>query len=161
MKLNKFKTIAPAAALLLSASLSSCMADLDKGNIDPNVAHEADLTGLYSKCYAGLIMEGNDGNADFNINDGGKSTLIRNMYYFNELPTDESICWWSDGGLADISYNKYNAGTETLNYFYYRIMTNIAYENAYLNLDAAKEDKTRYAEVRVIRAFHYLLLLDF
>ena len=46
MKLNKFKTIAPAAVLLLSASLSSCMADLDKGNIDPNVAHEADLTGL-------------------------------------------------------------------------------------------------------------------
>lgn len=161
MKLNKFKTIAPAAALLLSASLSSCMADLDKGNIDPNVAHEADLTGLYSKCYAGLIMEGNDGSPDFNIKDGGKSTLIRNMYYFNELPTDESICWWSDGGLTDISYNQYNAGTETLNYFYYRIMTNIAYENAYLNLDAAKEDKTRYAEVRVIRAFHYLLLLDF
>ncbi|WP_440432440.1 RagB/SusD family nutrient uptake outer membrane protein, partial [Prevotella sp.] len=161
MKLNKFKTIAPAAALLLSASLSSCMADLDKGNIDPNVAHEADLTGLYSKCYAGLIMEGNDGSPDFTIPDGGKSTLIRNMYYFNELPTDESICWWSDGGLTDISYNQYNAGTETLNYFYYRIMTNIAYENAYLNLDAAKEDKTRYAEVRVIRAFHYLLLLDF
>lgn len=160
MKLNKFKTIAPAAALLLSASLSSCMADLDKGNIDPNVAHEADLTGLYSKCYAGLIMEGNDGSPDFTIDDGGKSTLIRNLYYFNELPTDESICWWSDGGLADISYNQYNAGTETLNYFYYRIMTNIAYENAYLNLDAAKEDKTRYAEVRVIRAFHYLLLLD-
>ena len=105
-------------------------------------------------------MEGNDGSPDFTIDDGGKSTLIRNLYYFNELPTDESICWWSDGGLADISYNQYNAGTETLNYFYYRIMTNIAYENAYLNLDAAKEDKTRYAEVRVIRAFHYLLLLD-
>lgn len=73
MKLNKFKTIAPAAALLLSASLSSCMADLDKGNIDPNVETNPSTLGLYTKCYAGLIMEGNDGKADFTIDDDGKS----------------------------------------------------------------------------------------
>ena len=162
MKLNKFKTIAPAAALLLSASLSSCMADLDKGNIDPNVETNPSTLGLYSKCYAGLIMEGNDGKADFTIDDDGKSTLLRNIFNFNELPTDEAICWWSDGGLTDISYNKYNAATPTLKYLYYRLMSNISYENKFLNLDAAKEeDKTRYAEVRVIRAYNYFLMLDF
>lgn len=161
MKLNKFKTIAPAAALLLSASLSSCMADLDKGNIDPNVETNPSTLGLYSKCYAGLIMEGNDGNADFTIDDNGKSTLLRNIFNFNELPTDEAICWWSDGGLTDISYNKYNAATPTLKYLYYRLMSNISFENNFLNLDAAKEDKTRYAEVRVIRAYNYFLMLDF
>ena len=162
MKLNKFKTIAPAAALLLSASLSSCMADLDKGNIDPNVETNPSTLGLYSKCYAGLIMEGNDGKADFIIDDDGKSTLLRNIFNFNELPTDEAICWWSDGGLTDISYNKYNAATPTLKYLYYRLMSNISFENNFLNLDAAKEeDKTRYAEVRVIRAYNYFLMLDF
>ena len=161
MKLNKFKTIAPAAALLLSASLSSCMADLDKGNIDPNVETNPNTLGLYTKCYAGLIMEGNDGKADFTIDDDGKSTLLRNIFNFNELPTDEAICWWSDGGLTDISYNKYNAATPTLKYLYYRLMSNISFENNYLNIDAAKEDKTRYAEVRVIRAYNYFLMLDF
>ena len=162
MKLNKFKTIAPAAALLLSASLSSCMADLDKGNIDPNVETNPNTLGLYTKCYAGLIMEGNDGNADFTIDDAGKSTLLRNIFNFNELPTDEAICWWSDGGLVDISYNKYNAATPTLKYLYYRLMSNISFENNFLNLEAAKEeDKTRYAEVRVIRAYNYFLMLDF
>ena len=161
MKLNKFKTIAPAAALLLSASLSSCMADLDKGNIDPNVETNPNTLGLYTKCYAGLIMEGNDGNADFTIDDAGKSTLLRNIFNFNELPTDEAICWWSDGGLVDISYNKYNAATPTLKYLYYRLMSNISFENNFLNIDAAKEDKTRYAEVRVIRAYNYFLMLDF
>ena len=162
MKLNKFKTIAPAATLLLSASLSSCMADLDKGNIDPNVETNPSTLGLYSKCYAGLIMEGNDGKADFTIDDDGKSTLLRNIFNFNELPTDEAICWWSDGGLTDISYNKYNAATPTLKYLYYRLMSNISFENNFLNLDAAKEeDKTRYAEVRVIRAYNYFLMLDF
>lgn len=161
MKLNKFKTIAPAAALLLSASLSSCMADLDKGNIDPNVDATPNITGLYSKCYAGLIMEGNDGNADFTIQDNGKSTLIRNIYNFNELPTDESICWWSDGGMTEISYNQFKPDNETLKYLYKRMMSNISYENHFLSLDAAKADVTKYAEVRVIRAYHYLLMLDF
>lgn len=138
------------------------MADLDKGNIDPNVETNPSTLGLYSKCYAGLIMEGNDGKADFTIDDDGKSTLLRNIFNSNELPTDEAICWWSDGGLVDISYNKYNAATPTLKYLYYRLMSNISFENNFLSLEAAKEeDKTRYAEVRVIRAYNYFLMLDF
>ena len=161
MKLNKFKTIAPAVALLLTASLSSCMDDLDKGNIDPNVDATPNITGLYSKCYAGLIMEGNDGNADFTIDDNGKSTLLRNLFNFNEVPTDEAICWWSDGGIADVGYNKFDPGNATLKNLYYRLMSNISYENHFLSLDAAKAEKTKYAEVRVLRAYSYFLMLDF
>ena len=161
MKLNKIKTIAPAVALLLSASLSSCMDDLDKGNIDPTVDPTPNITGLYSKCYAGLIMEGNDGTADFTIDDNGKSCLLRNVFNFNEVPTDEAVCWWSDGGLTDIAYNKFDAGNGTLKYLYYRLMCNLSYENHFLGLDAAKEDKAKYAEVRVIRAYNYFLMLDF
>ena len=161
MKLNKFKTIAPAVALLLTASLSSCMDDLDKGNINPNVDGTPNITGLYSKCYAGLIMEGNDGNADFTIDDAGKSTLLRNLFNFNEVPTDEAICWWSDGGIADVGYNKFDPGNATLKNLYYRLMSNISYENHFLSLDAAKAEPTKYAEVRVLRAYSYFLMLDF
>lgn len=161
MKLNKFKTIAPAVALLLTASLSSCMADLDKGNINPNVDGTPNITGLYSKCYAGLIMEGNDGKADFTIDNDGKSTLLRNLFNFNEVPTDEAICWWSDGGIADVGYNKFDPGNATLKNLYYRLMSNISYENHFLSLDAAKAETTKYAEVRVLRAYSYFLMLDF
>lgn len=161
MKLNKFKTIAPAAALLLAASMSSCMDDLNKGNIDPNVDATPNITGLYSKCYAGLIMEGNDGTADFTIDNNGKSTLLRNLFNFNEVPTDEAICWWSDGGIADVGYNKFDPGNATLKNLYYRLMSNISYENHFLSLDAAKAEKTKYAEVRVLRAYSYFLMLDF
>lgn len=161
MKLNKFNIIAPAAALLLSASLSSCMDDLNKGNIDPTVDANPNITGLYSKCYAGLIMEGNDGNADFSIDDAGKSTLLRNLFNFNEVPTDEAVCWWSDGGIADVAYNKFEPGNATLKNLYYRLMSNISYENHFLSLDAAKADRTKYAEVRVLRAYNYFLMLDF
>ena len=161
MKLNKFKTIAPAVALLLTASLSSCMDDLDKGNINPNVDASPNITGLYSKCYAGLIMEGSDGNADFTIDDAGKSTLLRNLFNFNEVPTDEAVCWWSDGGIADVAYNKFDPGNPTLKNLYYRLMSNISYENHFLSLDAAKAETTKYAEVRVLRAYSYFLMLDF
>ena len=161
MKLNKFKTIAPAVALMLTASLSSCMDDLDKGNINPNVDGTPNITGLYSKCYAGLIMEGNDGNADFTIDDAGKSTLLRNLFNFNEVPTDEAACWWSDGGIEDVTKNKFDAGNATLKNLYYRLMSNISYENHFLSLDAAKAETTKYAEVRVLRAYSYFLMLDF
>lgn len=161
MKLNKFNIIAPAAALLLSASLSSCMDDLNKGNIDPTVDANPNITGLYSKCYAGLIMEGNDGNADFSIDDAGKSCLLRNLFNFNEIPTDEAACWWSDGGIEDVTKNKFESGNATLKNLYYRLMSNISYENHFLSLDAAQEDKTKYAEVRVLRAYSYFLMLDF
>ena len=137
------------------------MADLDKGNIDPNVETNPSTLGLYSKCYAGLIMEGNDGNADFTIDDAGKSTLLRNLFNFNEVPTDEAVCWWSDGGIADVANNKLDPGNATLKNLYYRLMSNISYENHFLSLDAAKEDKTKYAEVRVLRAYSYFLMLDF
>lgn len=161
MKLNKFKTIVPAVALLFTASVTSCMSDLDKGNIDPNVQSEVNITALYSKCYAGLIMEGNDGSADFTIDDAGKSTLLRNVFNFNVLTTDEAICWWSDGGLVDICFNKCEPGTATLRFLYYRLMSNISFCNHYLELPEAQADQTKLAEIRLIRAYNYFLMLDF
>lgn len=137
------------------------MDDLNKGNIDPTVDANPNITGLYSKCYAGLIMEGNDGNADFSIDDAGKSCLLRNLFNFNEIPTDEAACWWSDGGIEDVTKNKFESGNATLKNLYYRLMSNISYENHFLSLDAAQEDKTKYAEVRVLRAYSYFLMLDF
>ena len=106
-------------------------------------------------------MEGNDGNADFTIDDAGKSTLLRNVFNFNELSTDEAICWWSDGGITDIGYNQCMPGTATLRFLYYRLMSNITYCNHYLSLEAAQADKTMLAEVRFIRAYNYFLMLDF
>lgn len=162
MNFNKIRKIFPAVAMALTAFMgTSCMDDLSKGNIDPNVEANPSILGLYSKCYAGLIMEGNDGNADFTIDDAGKSTLLRNLYNFNVLSTDEGICWWSDGGIVDIGYNACMPGTATLRFLYYRLMSNITYCNHFLSLEAAQSDKEKMAEVRLIRAYNYFLMLDF
>lgn len=161
MKLNKYKIMVPVAAMMLAGSMSSCMDDLDKGNIDPNASSTTNVLGLYSKCYASFIMEGLDGNADFSIDDNGKSTLLRNVFNFNELSTDEALCWWSDGGIAEIGYNQCMPGTATLRFLYYRLVSNISYCNQYINLPECQEDATMLAEVRFIRAYNYFLMLDF
>ena len=160
MKRNIFKNIVPAAALMLTVGMASCVNDLDKGNIDPTVEADVDISALYTKCYAGLIMEGNDGAADFSIDDAGKSTLIRNIYNFNELPTDESICWWSDGGIVEIGYNQWEPGHASLKFLYYRIMSNITYCNKYIK-EAGNSSDAMLAEVRFLRAYYYYLLMDF
>ena len=162
MKLNKIKAMIPAAVVLLAASVTSCMKDLDDGNLDPNVTAEVDINALYSKCYAGLIMEGNDGSADFTIQDAGRSTLLRNIFNFNVLPTDEAICWWSDGGIVDICYNKCVPSTPTLKFLYYRLVSNIGFCNHFLEIaGGAGADATMQAEVRLLRAYNNYLMLDF
>ena len=160
MKINKIKAMIPAVVLLLAASITSCTKDLDKGNINPNVAPEASRDGLYAKCYASLIMEGNDGGADFSIDDAGKSTLLRNTFNLNCLPTDEAICWWSDGGIVNLCYNKQISNDLIVKFPYYRLVSNIGYCNHYIEL-FGDQDPMMLAEVRFIRAYNYYLMLDF
>lgn len=161
MKFHNIKSILPAVALTATMGLTSCMADLDHAPIDPTLDTAVDEQGLFNKCYASLIMEGNDGNADFTIQDNGKSTLLRNLFNFNELPTDEAICWWTDGGIEALSINAITPTNETLKYLYYRIMSNITFCNHYLDLYAGSGDKTQAAEVRFLRAYYYYLMMDF
>lgn len=149
-----------AAALMMTASLTSCMGDLDKGNIDPTVQAEPDITALYSKCYSCLILEGMDGGADFKVDDAGKSTLLRNIYNANVLSTDEGICWWTDGGLEDYGRNTPKPNSDAIRFLYYRLIMDVSYCNHYLELSAAQEDQTKLAEVRFIRAYLYYQLLD-
>ena len=160
MKLNKIKAMILAVATLFTASMTSCMGDLDKGNIDPTVQAEPNITALYSKCYAGLIMEGMDGAADFTVDNAGKSTFVRNVYNANVLSTDEGICWWTDGGLEDYGVNQPKTNSDAIRYLYYRMITNISYCNHFMELSGAQEDHTKLAEVRFIRAYLYYQMLD-
>ena len=141
-------------------ALASCMGDLNDGNIDPNVQAEPDITALYSKCYACLILEGMDGNSDFKTDDAGKSTFLRNLYNANVLSTDEGICWWTDGGLGDYGINQPKPNSDAIRYLYYRMVMNISYCNHYLELEGAQADRTKLAEVRFIRAYLWYQMMD-
>ena len=153
------------AALVVSGALTSCIGDLDFESAaetnDPDINQPFDPNQMYTKCYASLIMEGNDGSADFDIDDGGKSCLLRNIYNLECLGTDESICWWTDGGLVNVCYNQPGPGDQVLKFMYYRSMSNITYCNHFLNDEACRKlGDTKYAEVRWIRAFNYYVLAN-
>ena len=162
MNTRNLKNILIGCLLCCGGSLAqiSCMNDLDKGNIDPNVQSDPDITALYSKCYASLILEGMDGSADFSVDDAGKSTLLRNIFNANVLSTDEGICWWTDGGLEDYGLNTPKPSSDAIRYLYYRLIMNISYCNHYLELSQAQADQTKFAEVRFIRAYLYYQMLD-
>ena len=159
MKVNKFLSYI-ATGLFMAGAMTSCIGDLNSDVIDPDVK-PLDPQKMYVKCYASLIMEGNDGSADFDIDDAGKSTLLRNIYNLECLSTDEAICWWTDGGLVNASYNQSGAEDQVLRFMYYRLMSNITYCNHYLETEACLAlGKDKAAEVRWIRAYNYYVLAN-
>jgi hypothetical protein len=160
MKINISKFILMAAAACMT--LSGCTGDLDVTPIDPNMTLEVTPSGLFNKCYANLGMSGNsqgDGDVDIDGIDGGTSGFIRQYWNSNELTTDEAICHWSDAGIKEFCYDTYDASSPMLNGYYARLTTGISYCNQYIN-EFSDVDATKTAEVRLIRALEYYMLMD-
>lgn len=155
------KYIIPAAALLLTAGLSSCVDDLDVTPRDPNISIEYDAEGLFNKCYAGFALEGNNGGGSTDIvaSDAGTTGLIRQMWNTNELPTDEAICGWGDTGISEFVFNTFDATHPMVAMYYNRLTVGIDYCNQYIN-EQSGYNKTMTAEVRLLRAIEYYLLMD-
>jgi hypothetical protein len=155
------KNILPAAALLLTMGMTSCVGDLDPEVLDPNKSTEYDATGLFNKCYANFAMEGNEGGGTTDIvaTDAGFTGLVRQMWNANELPTDEAVCGWGDAGISTFIQDSYDASHPMLAMYYNRLTIGIDYCNQYLNV-ASEVDATKTAEVRLLRALQYYLLMD-
>lgn len=160
MKINISKFIIMAAAACMT--LTGCTGDLDVTPIDPNMTLEVTPSGLFNKCYANLGMSGisqGDGDCDIDGIDGGTSGFIRQYWNSNELTTDEAICHWSDAGIKEFCYDTFDASSPMLNGYYARLTTGISYCNQYIKL-FSDADATKTAEVRLIRALEYYMLMD-
>lgn len=162
MNFKYIKNILPAAALALTAGLSSCVGDLDVTPIDPSTNMEVNEVALYTKCYANMALAGQEGagsDCDIDDLDGGTTGFVRQLFNANELTTDESICGWGDDGILGFDYCTWDAAHPMLKGFYYRLYAGINYCNHYL--DVCKDvDATRTAEVRFLRCLYYSYLLD-
>ena len=162
MNLRNMKHIIPAAALLLSLGLGSCVNDLDVTPIDPSTNMEPDYDALFTKCYANMALAGNGGaNGDCDIDglDGGTTGFVRQMFNANELTSDEAMCNWGDEGIPAFNFNQWGASHPMLKGFYYRLYFGVTMCNFYL-AEAADYDATMTAEVRFLRAYYYFHLMD-
>ena len=157
--------LAPAAALLISLTSTSCLNDLDKEPISPKIDLEVNNDGLLNKCYANFGINGNgsdsDSDADPDVkgfNDAGMTGLVRAMWNMNELPTDEATCSWGDG-LQELNSAKFDPSHSWVKLYYTRLTLGITFCNQYLEV-AGNEDKQKTAECRFLRAMQYYLLMD-
>ena len=156
------KNIIPAAALALTFGMTSCTGDLDVEPIDPNLALNYDIQGLFNKCYANIALAGNGGaNGDCDIDglDGGTTGFVRQMFNANELPTDEAICCWGDEGIPAFNYGQWGASHPMLRGFYNRLYFGVTICNFYLE-EAGEYNEIMTAEVRFLRAMYYYHLMD-
>lgn len=152
----------PAAALVLSLGMTSCVGDLDVTPQDPSTNMTVDLDALFNKCYANMALAGNGGaNGDCDIDglDGGTTGFVRQLFNANELTTDESICCWGDEGIPAFNFNQWGASHPMLKGFYYRLYFGVTICNHYLEI-GSDYDATMTAEIRFLRALYYYYLMD-
>lgn len=126
---------------------------------DENTAAAA---ALFTKCYANFAVGGDGGmNGGCWVDgfDSGTSGLYRQLWNLNELTTDEAICCWNDLGLPELNSNNFTSMIPQLAGYWFRLYLGIDFCNQYLttygDLDAGMS-----AEVRLLRALNYMLLLD-
>lgn len=167
MKLFNIKNILSAAALaVVSLSFTACVNDLNVDNINPQQVQTPDMDAIFSKIYANMVLTGQtgpNGNGDIDDIDEGTSSLIRQLWNANELPTDEAHCIWGDAGIPEFNHNSWSDTHPMMQALYYRLYFGITVANYFLEQTAgATDDKTltQRAEARFLRAFYYAHIMD-
>lgn len=171
--------------LFMGISLASCLGDLDTIPLDDNqlVSEQVYKTkegyiGVLAKCYASLILTGQQGgdggNGDLEGANEGYSGYVRLLFYLQEMSTDNFLMPSSSNGLRkclNLQWDASNASVVT--WTYQRLYMSIAYCNELLRectegklqsrglWDELKGEYTAYrAEARLIRAYCYSMLCD-
>lgn len=182
MKKNIFRSF---IIFCLGACLTSCLGDLDTMPLDNNqlvseqVYSSADgYTGMLAKCYASLILTGQQGgdggDGDLEGANEGYSGYVRLLFYLQELSTDNFVMPSSSNGLRKCLNLQWDASNASVvQWTYQRLYMSIAYCNEMLR--ECTEDKLQSrgvwnelkdecqyyrAEARLIRAYCYVMLCD-
>jgi hypothetical protein len=163
--------------------LASCVKDLNKGPIDPNVfvpanvyTNAAGYKQVLAKCYAGLAVSGQQGPSgtpDISGIDEGFGEYIRAYWYHQELPTDEAVIGWNDQTVKNFHSQDWGSSDVFVAAMYYRIFYQISLCNEFIRESTDDKlssrgitgtDKTNVqyyrAEARFLRALSYYHALD-
>lgn len=162
----KLKYILPAALFTGSFLFTSCVKDLEVDNINPQELSDFNQDYVFNKIYGNLVLTGQtgpNGDPDLDDIDEGTSNMTRLIWYLNVLTTDEAHCWWNDPGVPELNRNSWTNSNVLIKALYYRLMFGVTLCNFYLDSATGgdAETKTKRAEARFMRAFHYFYLMDF
>jgi hypothetical protein len=138
---------------------------LEVENINPQEVSDFNEDYIFNKIYGNLVLTGQtgpNGDSDLDTDDEGMSNMIRLIWYFNVLTTDEAHCWWNDPGMPELNRNTWTNSNAFVTSLYYRLMFGVTICNFYLE-NATSDDaatKQKRAEARFMRALHYYFLMD-
>lgn len=169
----------------MGAGLVSCLGDLDTMPLDDNqlvseqvYSTKDGYTGMLAKCYASLILTGQQGgdggDGDLEGANEGYSGYVRLLFYLQELNTDDFLMPSSSNGLRkclNLQWDASNASVIT--WTYQRLYMCIAYCNEILREctegklqerglwgEMQGECASYRAEARFLRAYCYSMLCD-
>lgn len=166
MKFRYLKSLIPAASLVLTVGMASCVNELDISPINPQVDVEFSQNEVFAKIYATLGLTGQEGPAgsgDVAGIDEGTSAFYRLLVTVNEYPTDEVHCCWNDAGIPELNNMKWGASHDQLEGLYGRLNFDVTLCNHFLEkTEGLTDDATvkQRAEARFIRALNYYYLMD-
>jgi len=153
-------------------ALTSCVGVLDQEPMSSDIVGNDDAfsnptyrLGQLAKIYGSFNLTGNDGagSSDIAVGDAGASEFIRAWWSVNTLTTDEAKCVWGDGWVKEIITNTWTTTKNDAIYAtYVRGVMMVTLANQYLRNtdDSDPEIAIERAEVRVLRAMAYWILLD-
>lgn len=159
-------------AALAAFALTSCVGVLDQEPMSSDVVGSGDVysnptyrLGQLSKIYGSFNLTGTagPGSTDISVSDAGASEFIRAWWSINTLSTDEAKCTWGDPWVKEIDTNTWTATKNDAIYAtYVRGVMMVTLANNFLRNtdDSDPEIATERAEVRVLRAMAYWILLD-
>ena len=166
--MKKIMILAAAAAF----ALTSCVGVLDQEPMSSDIVGSDEVysnptyrLGQLAKIYGSFNLTGNSGagSTDIAVGDAGASEFIRAWWSINTLSTDEAKCVWGDGWVKEIVTNTWTTTKNDAIYAaYVRGVMMVTLANQYLRStdDSDPEIAIERAEVRVLRAMAYWMLLD-
>ncbi|WP_299117721.1 RagB/SusD family nutrient uptake outer membrane protein [uncultured Winogradskyella sp.] len=179
LRLKSIKTIFMSLALI--ALMQSCESRLDLVPEDNRLTAEAAFATeegyeqAFAKLYGGIAVTGQNttGQPDIVSDDEGASGFIRSIWKVQELPTDEAIIGWNDGGIRALNTQTWTAGNDFTRAAYNRTIYQVTLVNEFLRqttpekLDARGETDAFKAvvngyrtEARFLRALAYYYAMD-
>lgn len=126
-----FMTLGVAAAAF---GFSSCVGDLDKYPVDPNVKTDVsnDMDAVFADIYLNFIQEGANGSSPVHDFDGGMAVFWRAIFTGEEMPTDEA-CWlWDPEKFGRLNYGYVTTDLPAVFGFYSRLIVNITLCNDFI-----------------------------
>lgn len=176
--MKKIYKFLAAAAVVASASMTSCTGDLDLLPTDPNTTTAADfdsdpegyMDAVMADVYLQYAVHGANNNSSVSGFDGGMSTFQRSAFILEEVPSDEANWIPADADYGTFQYGIVPANNRVVLGTYSRFMICVAVCNdfiqtvngGYFNLsDDLKPKADEYIrQCRVLRAGAYFYLVD-